>query len=895
MSETSIFQRAKHGILSIVLCMSFAVKSAEAQKIEPITLKWLGGKAPQNPIGVSWGVPFGKGQIKPGQSLTLSNLKGEKLPLQSWTLAYWPDGSVKWLGLATVAGGESAKTLQLSSDNLKKSVDGTLKIAEKKNIFEINTGILTCQIPKKGTFILDSLKLNGKLVANAGRLMVISQDGPDAEDFNSPVKHLSQSEITSVKIEQSGPVRAVVHIEGMHRTETENKSWLPFHVRLYFYAGQEHIRMVHSFIFDGDDQKDFIRGLGVFFNVPMKEQMHNRHVRFSGQEDGIWAEPVKVLTGRRVLKKGDRPVYEDQFLGKPLPNQEEFDEKGQNLIKDWANWNDYKLMQNSADGFTIQKRTNSKSAWIDAGGGKRASGLGFVGDISGGLGIAVKNFWKSYPAALEIRNATSSNAELRAWLWSPYAEAMDLRHYDTTAHGLEASYEDVQKGFSTANGVARTSELMLFPSREVPSHELLAQQAQFSNQPPLLACTPEYLHSVSAFGIWSLPDRSTAGKRWIEGELDKAISFYQKEVEQRHWYGFWNYGDVMHAYDSVRHTWRYDVGGFAWANTELVPDMWLWYSYLRSGDADIFRMAEAMTRHTSEVDVYHLGKFAGLGSRHNVRHWGCGSKEVRISQAALKRFYYYLTTDERTGDLMEEVANADDALVKTDPLRLILPPSKYPTHARVGPDWIALVGNWMTQWERTGEKKWLDKINAGIGSFATMPYGFYSGVAGAFGYDPKDSKMYQLNPGDLGVSHLTTLMGGAEIGFELSKSIDNPDWQKLWLQYCELYGAPKEEVKRVFGKEQQLETPGTHFSRLPAYASYVKKDKNLAKKAWNQFLKGSVKQFETKKIEGSQVLNPIQEIPAISTNNTAQWCLNAIELLELIGKDMPDNNPLWNK
>src|SRR4029450_7932318 len=117
--------------------------------------------------------------------------------------------------------------------------------------------------------------------------------------------------------------------------------------------------------------------------------------------------------------------------------------------------------------------------------------------------------------------------------------------------------------------------------------------------------------------------------------------------------------DVMHTYDRARHQWKYDVGGYAWANTELMPDLWLWYSFLRSGRADVARMAEAMTRHTQEVDVYHLGKFAGLGSRHNVRHWGCGAKEMRISQAAYRRFYYYLTTDERVGDVMREMLNAD--------------------------------------------------------------------------------------------------------------------------------------------------------------------------------------------------------------------------------------------
>ena len=60
----------------------------------------------------------------------------------------------------------------------------------------------------------------------------------------------------------------------------------------------------------------------------------------------------------------------------------------------------------------------------------------------------------------------------------------------------------------------------------------------------------------------------------------------------------------MHNYDFGRHEWRYDVGGWAWANTELMPDMLLWFTFLRTGRADIFRMAEAMTRHTGEVDVY---------------------------------------------------------------------------------------------------------------------------------------------------------------------------------------------------------------------------------------------------------------------------------------------------
>jgi hypothetical protein len=321
--------------------------------------------------------------------------------------------------------------------------------------------------------------------------------------------------------------------------------------------------------------------------------------------------------------------------------------------------------------------------------------------------------------------------------------------------------------------------------------------------------------------------------------------------------------------------------------------MWLWYSFLRTGRADIFRMAEAMTRHTGEVDVYHLGWLAGLGSRHNVRHWGCGAKEARISQAALRRFYYYLTTDERAGDLMHEVADADRTFLKIDPLRIAMPVSKYPTkqpaRLRIGPDWLALVGNWMTEWERTGNKEYRDKILAGIESLTQMPYGLFSGP-GVVGYDPDTGKLYNEGPADSKhTSHLVIIMGGAEVCFELSKLINNEGWDKIWMQYCELYNKGKDGVG------------GGSFTnwhaRLTAYAGKNKNDPALVQRAWNEFLdrRSTRSRYVPQKIEGPDVLNPIDEVRTIETNGTAQWCLNAIELLELIGDQMPENNQLWEE
>jgi hypothetical protein len=873
-------------------------------------VNWLGGASPLAETGVSWGVPWPRGAHRKDQTFTMTAADGKAVPVQTWPMAYWPDGSLKWSGMAAAAGAGAAGPFRIAPGN-PAAADGAASVSVRQGAdgVEVDTGRLQCRIPKQGAALVDSMTMEGRVVARQGRLVCTLEDHSDPDLVR--LEHFA-SEVRKVTVEQSGPLRAAVRIEGTHKSEKAGREWLPFTVRLYFYGGQAAVRMVHTIVFDGDPEKDFLRGLGVTFAVPMREQIHNRHVRFSGEGDNLWSEPAQPLTGARPLSApgaaapqrgapGAGELYASQIAGKRIPDKEAFNQQGQFLLNNWAVWDSFKLTQLSADGFQISKRANPQSCWVAAGAGTRASGLVFAGDVSGGLAVAVKNFWQSHPVSLEALHVTGPAAELRAWLWSPEAQAMDLRHYDTKNHTLEASYEDVQPGFSTANGIARTSELTLYPSAAVPAREQTAKQARTNAEPPLLVCSPEHYHAVSAFGVWSLPDRSTPLKRAVEDQLAAAIALYRKEVEQRRWYGFWDYGDVMHAYDPARHTWRYDIGGYAWDNTELGTDMWLWYSFLRTGRADIFRMAEAMTRHTSEVDTYHSGRFAGLGSRHNVRHWGCGAKEARISQAAFRRFYYYLTTDERTGDIMREVVDVDYKVTELDPMRLASPrigPIPYPGRMRGGPDWLACAGNWMTEWERTGDSKWRDKIVAGMDSIAKMPYGFMTGPNTLYGYDPKTGKLYPLVEDGFGVYNLQVIQGGAEVAFEMNQLIEHPGWQKAFLQYCRLTGAPKEvaAADRISGTEGN---DGSYAGagRLAAYA-YAKTGNAafvaravapLAGGGGFRVLPGGP--YATRHVEGPDVLTPIDEAPAVSTNTTAQSSLVAIQVLELCKDRLPQELP----
>jgi YetA-like protein len=886
--------------------MGIVSASAPAAPME-VALNWLGQTPIPSATGVSWGVPWSQGAVPKAQRFALTATDGHTLPLQTWPLAYWPDGSLKWSGFATVVAPTAGLGWKLSAVDSPPAPAVTLRVRKSDTGVEVDTGKLRARVTAWGPHLIDYLAVGGREVARAGRLVCIVQHGPNRNAEDAPVREKFAGKITAVTVEQTGPVRAVLKVEGVHKSLAGSREWLPFVVRLYFYAGQENVRVVHTIIYDGDDQKDFIRGLGLEFNVPLREELHNRHVRFSGENDGLWAEPIQPMVGRGgrnvALPDGRGNAYPDQLAGKRVPNKAEYSAQAQGLLADWAVWDAFKLSQPNADGFSIVKRTNPQSAWIACGAGQRASGLVFIGDASGGLGVSVKNFWQAHPTSLEVDHATSGEATLRIWLWSPEADAMDMRHYDTRAHGLDAVYEDVQPGLSTPLGVARTSELTLFPRASVPSREETVKLAQLGAQLPLLVATPAYLHSVRALGIWSLPDKSTPFKRAVEDQLESTLAFYQKQVEQQRWYGFWDFGDFMHSYDRERHVWNYDLGGMAWDNTELGTDLWLWQSFLRTGRADLFRLAEAMTRHTSEVDCYHLGALAGLGSRHNVRHWGCGAKEARISMAGLKRYYYYLTTDERTGDLMREVVNSDFTALTLDPMRLAQPiteaEKKYPARIRVGPDWLAFVSNWMTEWERTGDPRWRDKIVAGIDALVAMPYWLKSGKNLVYGYDPKTGKLFLVS-NEVGSYNLATIQGGAQVIFELNEFLGHPGWDKMWLQYCRLGSAPAEVLRRdqatglegADGKylgEQGASSQGT--PRLAAYAYWKTKNTAFAQPAIASLLRFGGGTLVTTRIDGALALNPIDESARTSTNGAAQSGLSAIEILELCADQLPTEVP----
>jgi len=184
----------------------------------PVELRWLEGAPAAAPTGVSWGVPWPRGAVPKGQAFALTTATGGVLPLQTWPLAYWPDGSLKWSGFATVAGPDTGGTLRLAAvDAAPEQAGPVLRVRRSETGVEVDTGRLRLRVTQWGSTLVESLAVDGREVARHGRLVCILQQGPSDGAAGAPRRERFLGRVKQAPVEQSGPVRAVLKIEGVHK------------------------------------------------------------------------------------------------------------------------------------------------------------------------------------------------------------------------------------------------------------------------------------------------------------------------------------------------------------------------------------------------------------------------------------------------------------------------------------------------------------------------------------------------------------------------------------------------------------------------------------------------------------------------------------------------------
>ncbi len=850
------------------------------------------------PMGnTTWGCIWKQGECSEETSYVCTGESGREVEMQTRITAYWPDGSVKWTSHtadAEALGSRMKVKAETGSETSKKDEIGKeLVLTETEDDIMIDTDCFVMHIKKNGSGLFERVEMDGKAVLeNARPFLELEQPLTEVRSVLSAsmVKEY-QGKIEKVTLEEAGKLQAIVKYEGIHEA-SDGEEKIPFIIRMTVGRNIREIKFTHTFLYDGDENKDFLKGIGIRFEKPLEGAFYNRHIKMSG-DHGVFHETALPMISWRPKVPGN--LYERQMEGQLLQLEGEEKEVAECIIKDAPHWSEYNICQDSPSHFLISKKLEGENLCeIDCLHGIRTRGGLAVGGENGSVMMTIRDFWEKYPSGYCIKGLDGNRAECTIWFYSPKAQAYDFRHYANRGYN-QVCYEGYDYKGADPVGIACTSECAIALCPElIPEDEVITRFCDNVNRPALYVGTPEFYHEHRAFGRWSLPSADTPMERWMEEQMEKAFDFYKKEVEQRNWYGIMNYGDFMHTYDGVRHQWRYDIGGYAWDNTELVPTLWLWLYFMRSGREDVFTLAEKLSRHASEVDVYHFGKYKGLGSRHNVRHWGCPCKEARIAMAAHHRYLYYLTGDRRLEDIFDELKDNELSFLNRDPLGDFYEKSEmvYPSHARSGPDWSSLCSNWMTEWERTKNEKYRQKIITGLEDIKAAPLKLSSGPD--FEFDPHTLHLRYIGECTTGGCHLQICMGAPQIWLELADWLEDEEFKDMLADHGRFYYLSHEEQLKESGGiigDRESTLPFMNAA-LGAYGAQRLKLPQLALTTWGILLQTLIFEnnsegFDAKRRKDCGNQEFLSEIPWISTNFTAQWCLNVIMTLEFIRDSLP--------
>ena len=209
---------------------------------------------------VTSGIPLAAGELADAETTALFDEHGREVPLQTEALARWPDGSVRWLLLDFQVDLDPHETrkyqLRHDPEVQRDDVADPIAVENSESQIALQTGALRVVLSGDEFRLLDAVWFdrNGdgtfedteRLTTGADAGIVLRT--PDGEEFRADLAR------ATLAVEQSGPIRACVRIEGRHRSE--RGEMFGYVVRLHAYRNQPFIKLHYTFI--NDHQPDLM-------------------------------------------------------------------------------------------------------------------------------------------------------------------------------------------------------------------------------------------------------------------------------------------------------------------------------------------------------------------------------------------------------------------------------------------------------------------------------------------------------------------------------------------------------------------------------------------------------------------------------------------------------------
>ncbi len=612
-----------------------------------------------------FGMPIKQGTLYSPDHVRVVNERGQEIPSQITKVTTWEpaDESIKWIWVFFFSDEGDQYTVEygegIQNGRLYDEVLMVRNNQRPNGDVEVQTGPLRFLIRKgegggwrnvpAGSGFLDEVQLDldgdgfdpSDMIATGlpGRGSFVDLVDPSGEDISKAVV------TRTVKEKGSGPLHAIIRVEGEYQYENESHPSAPFVVRVHAFAGKTYIKVDHTFVYTGtpDQSPTLEEGFEYEAIATQTEKIVDESV--------LQDHPGWTLPNDQIQAAGVRLQYQfsDQATVTSQLSEGNWwqSNPGELRSSKLNNRATASLTQLGPNPSQIPPLVNSSStsrlsdvfdATFEATGvsaaAERAPGWLIAHDNQWGVGLGFTSFFEEYPKEIEV---SESEDMLTAYSWSPKAGPLSFARKDGESDsGMIANF---------AAGVAKSTEMVLHFFKVDSDAASTGQQPQEVDEaaaqidalmdPPVAIVDPSWTASTKVFGNIS---PSFGAEDTYERGLDYKLDWMMFNQKWEPWYGMLNYGDFQ--------TYYYGEEWQMWTNNEPAADFMWWLQFARTGNPEYYHVAKAATRHTMDVDNVHwpldpvyfgdtneslhalqaaeqpLGTpYAGMGRRHASQHF----------------------------------------------------------------------------------------------------------------------------------------------------------------------------------------------------------------------------------------------------------------------------------
>ncbi|MSS70529.1 MAG: hypothetical protein EXS64_03470 [Candidatus Latescibacteria bacterium] len=639
---------------------------------------------------ITQGVPFADGDLEKGAPVRVVDGSGKALPTQSSCMATWNKDLkyVKWLLVDFQADLRADQTeqffLEYGPGVEWVEPEAGIRVERSDERIRVDTGTLRLdfRVPtrKARPPVASSQWARDFLVGcwvqgeEGGHDVFRGGPGPYlylVDTLGQVYDSCTAAPTPRVKVEEEGPLRVCVCIQGYHATEN-GVHLCPFTLRVHLYAGRSDVRLFHTFVFDQEPEVLAFSEVGMRFPLDLGDGLR---MSSGGQEESHRAERFEEAhflqdsdLSYRVVRDGEAYGQGEQTRGwASLCGR-----KGSAFVAVRDFWQQYpKGYRLSGEGMDVQ-------FWPSECGKPLVYSTPYKEDCAFFNGL-----WGDLPALASSRDEAAVKAILERRPTAP----LNLKSFDVrTAEDVRWVEEMVEKyapdrpashndtGTSDGTGAARTHEFWMRFSADPISDEEAEKLGVCVQHPVIAPADPAYMWDTRA--TRDVHGGSDPHFTEIDRLLDEIVERVAVEPIRlgRRW-GFWPFGNMcashsrgpglayyLHYSDDpvkgLRHVGIY--------HNEADDPCWgMWTQFLRTGRRDFFLTASGWSRSMGDVGVCHAypddPDMVGLIHYHNAHLWSGDHSPSHTLNTTLF-LHYYLTGDRRMYDIAMEVA---DRVVRT--------------------------------------------------------------------------------------------------------------------------------------------------------------------------------------------------------------------------------------